>query len=100
MPLIEKRETGKPDEKKNHRRYFKFSTDSNKKKFSTDSNKKKETLSKDYTTCNDITLGICIEAKYRYSLLDEVEPVCKKLATYKRTVELIDKSSLLESKPQ
>jgi hypothetical protein len=92
MPLIEKRETGKPDEKKKHSRYFKFSTDSN---------KKRDTLSKDYTTCNnDITLGICIEAKYRYSLLDEVEPVCKKLATYKRTVELIDKPSLLEPKPQ
>jgi hypothetical protein len=91
MPLIEKRESAKPYEEKSYSRYFKFSSDST---------KKKDTLSKGYMTYNnDIKLGICIEEKYRYSLLDEVEPVCKKLATYKRTVNLIDKPSLPAPKP-
>jgi hypothetical protein len=76
MPLLEKRKSAKTGKIKKCSRYFKFSSDSA---------KKKDTLSKGYTTCyNDITLGICIKEEYRYSLLDEVNPVCKKLATYKK----------------
>lgn len=91
MPLIEKRETAKTGEMKNRKRYFKFSSDST---------KKKEASLKYYTTYNnDITLEKLIENEYRYSLLDEVEPVCKKLATYKRTVGLTDKPGSPAPKP-